>query len=92
MGDGWAISEPRLPEMRVPSEDELAAGYRGETWSASKGPWTLNVVWAGDQGKFWCSAMHTESPTEPREMTSLDYPHEVIEWLGTWNARVARSS
>lgn len=87
---GWSIPEPRLPEMRVPSEGEIAAGYQGNMWIATKGNWKLEVVWRGDQGKFLCRTFRIDDPENPAESRAFDYPHEVVDWIGVWLTQLAR--
>jgi hypothetical protein len=88
---GWTVPESRLPEMRVPSDDELAQGYRGDIWIASKGDWKIEVVWRGDQGKFLCRSVHADEPDNPRESRTFDYPHEVVDWIGVWSTQLVRA-
>jgi hypothetical protein len=76
--------------MAVPTAEELAEGYAGCLWMARKGPWTLEVRWRGDLAKFFCRLLR-EDESEPREARTFDYPHEVVEWVGTWFAQLARA-
>lgn len=81
------MAEPRLPEMRVPDESELAT-YQGELWIATKGHWKLEVRWRGDHGKFLCRAVRVDDPQNPAEARTFDYPHEVVDWIGSWGTRL----
>lgn len=85
------MSEPRLPEMRTPSPQEVATGYRGDMWMATKGDWKLEVVWRGDEAKFHCRTSRISDPAKPVELRSFDYPHEVVDWIGIWSAQLVRA-
>jgi len=87
---GWRMSEPRLPEMRVPTEGEVGT-YRGELWLATKGDWKLEVLWRGDHGKFLCRAVRVDDPDNPAASRTFDYPHEVVDWIGVWTTQLAKA-
>lgn len=88
---GWSSSDPGLPEMSLPTEEELVAGYEGRLWRAQKGSWTLEVLWRGDTAKFFCQVLRAPE-NEPRESRAFDYPHEVVAWLGVWFAQLVERS
>lgn len=85
MPPGWSSEYTGVPDMNVPTPDELKAGYEGEIWIATRGKQRLEVRWRGDHAKYLCrvylDAADKESPAESR---TFDYPHEVINWLGLW--------
>jgi len=56
-------------------------------WIATKFSWRLEVRWDGLCGKYVCRAV--QGAENPYEARTLDYPHEVIEWLGEWFTRLA---
>ena len=85
---GWRMGEPRLPEMTLPTDEELAAGYEGELWMATKGDWKLEVVWRGDYAKYRCQAVRFSDPDNPAESRTFDYPHEVVDWISVWNMQL----
>lgn len=87
---GWTAREPALPEMTLPSAEELADGYEGVLWEARGAPWVLEVRWRGDRRKFLCRALREDEET-PRSDRALDYPHEVVEWLQVWLTQIAHS-
>jgi hypothetical protein len=89
--DGWEMEDPCLPEMRVPTREEIEAGYEGVRWSARKKGWALEVVWRGDRGKYVCRSLQSDDEDHVFEECSFDYPHEVVEWVGTWVAQVGRA-
>ena len=77
--------------MTIPTDAELAAGYKGERWLATKGDWKLEVVWRGDHAKYLCLTARISHPDNPVESRSFDYPHEVNDWIGVWGAQLARA-
>ena len=89
--NGWHMGEPRLPEMTIPTADELAAGYGGERWMATKGDWKIEVVWRGDHAKYLCRTSRISDPENPMEARTFTYPHEVVDWIGVWGAQLARA-
>lgn len=88
---GWATDDPRLPEMSLPTFEELEEGYEGETWSATKGDWGLKVRWRGDHAKFLCEATRLSNPGDPAESRTFDYPHEVVDWISVWATQLVRA-
>lgn len=88
--NGWAMGEPRLPEMTVPTDEERETGCRGELWMATKGDWKLEVVWRGDHAKYLCRTVRLSDRDNPVEARTFDYPHEVVDWIGMWGAQLTR--
>ncbi|GAG23398.1 unnamed protein product, partial [marine sediment metagenome] len=66
------------------------AGYNGVAWTATKLGWRLQVLWRGDQAKFYCRAGRI-GEDDVREARLFDYPHEVVEWMGRWFTQLAQA-
>jgi len=83
--EGWTSSDPGLPDLTVPTEQELANGYEGETWTATRGQQKLEVRWRCNHGAYLCRVfLDLEDEENPHEARTFDYPHEVLDWLARW--------
>lgn len=58
-----------------PGEDpDLDMDY----WSATKGPWKLDVRWCPGPSTYLCRVFHNGALEAD---VDVDYPHEVVEWI-----------
>lgn len=82
---GWETPFTGIPDMTVPTEEELAQGYTGALWYAERGNQRLELRWMGKQGKYICRVYLTQTDLEnPHESVTFDYPHEVLDWVMMW--------
>ena len=93
--EGWHMPVKMLPEMCAPSQD---AQRTSSSWSATKGPWLLEVRWVPGSAHFACRntradvAPDTVSETvdyHVMDQREFRYPHEVIQWIGIWSLRIS---
>ena len=77
-----------IPDMRLvdgpgTSEDDV--------WQAAtmvgKEHYILDVGWWPHNKKYVCRMILNKDWEQPQEVRTLDYPHEVVVWVGTWFKR-----
>jgi hypothetical protein len=78
---GFVCNDKGLPEMSLVGEPDQGA------WTATRviidRSHALKVTWEADKSQYLCCYTVNESP-EPQEIMALDYPHEVVNWVGRW--------
>ena len=71
--------------MTWPTEEDFNGEYGGVLWTATRGEQKLEIRWMGNHAKYFCRAYLKAGDDEnPDEATIVDYPHEVVDWLGRW--------
>jgi len=83
---GFVTTSQGLPDMTLVEEDQ------GEPWLAKltigEVEHLLEVAWWPHQGTYMCRYVVGRNWEEPREMRHMDYPHEVVAWVGSWFKRL----
>lgn len=79
---GFITTKLGLPDMSLTDEPV------GEPWLAKlkvgEVEHLLEVAWWPVQAKYMCRYVVGLNWEEPRELRHMDYPHEVVTWVGQW--------
>jgi len=85
---GFVTTKAGLPAMTLMGEDQedpwLAKLTIGEEVHL------LEIAWWPKQSVYMCRYVVDLNWEEPREVMHLNYPHEIVTWVGQWFQRLHR--
>jgi len=77
---------PGIPDMSL--VDEGLTTSEEDVWQAGtqvgEDNYTLDVGWWPHNKKYVCRLVLNRDWEQPQEVVTLDYPHEVVTWIGSW--------
>ena len=86
----FTVLAPGLPDMRLPGE----GNPEDDLWQAvahvHQVQVLLEVRWVPEQHLYVCRSVFNGDTDNPRDQAAIQYPHEIIMWLGGWFKQIRK--